>query len=100
MKCLPWILIILASLIFLSCGNPKTKYIVDDGCEYVSLADGDYTHKGNCSNPIHYFKNDETIYKYNIVLPRDYSLITTDKNHPDSLLAYASQDTIYLFNEK
>ena len=87
--------LILASFILFSCGKIK-PITVEDGCEYISVQGDPYTHKGNCKNPVHYFKNDETIYKYNIVMPKDYHLITTDKKKPDTLIAYASQDSIYL----
>lgn len=60
-----------------------------------------YTHVGQCKNPRHYFK-DNNQYKYVIDLPEEYSLISADNLHPDTLTAYVSRDTLYIqfFNKR
>lgn len=74
--------------------------VVTDGCEYLK-ENGCSTHKGNCKNPIHYFK-DVNQYKYVISLPEEYALISADNLHPDTLTAYVSRDTLYIqfFNKR
>lgn len=67
------ILIIILSLLMVSCEDKKstsgpiniedtsfgTEHYVYDSCEYVAFAAGRYrwgSHKGNCNNPIHQYK--------------------------------------------
>lgn len=104
----------IVGLLLISCNkSPELKQeedfsfpiITSEGCEYFKEQTYAgyyiYIHKGNCKNPIHYFKTNN-LYKYNIVLPDDYPLISTDENKKDTLTAYVSRDTIYfqLLNDK
>lgn len=94
--------ILLISLLFIGCRESTIKeseeiIISYDGCEYLKFQLNEgyiLSHKGNCKNPRHYFK-DNNVYKYNIVLPEEYFLISSEKTKPDTLTAYASRDTIY-----
>lgn len=69
-----------------------------DGCQYIRMVTNTnsvlLTHKGNCNNPIHYFKTNNR-YKYIIDLPEEYPLVSTDKDKPDMFEVYASQDTLH-----
>lgn len=104
--------ILIISLLFIGCSdenfkanlNAKAKSekvttVIKDGCEYIAFytygGNVGFTHKGNCKNPIHYFKTGNNLYKYNIVLPEEYPLMSTNPNKPDTFTAYASRDTIY-----
>ncbi len=34
--------------------RPDVRHLVLEGCEYLSIEGGSFTHKGNCRNPIHW----------------------------------------------
>ena len=75
----------------------KLPIINIDGCEYFRMFYDNhafYTHKGNCSNPVHYFKDNDQ-FKYKIDLPNDYVMISTDSLHKDTLHVFASGDTLH-----
>jgi len=83
---------------------PDSAYTIRtiDGCEYIEVERGvgdtrtySLTHKGNCRNPIHYFK-DNNQYKYVLDLPPNYNLISADAGHKDTLTGYVSRDTLYI----
>ena len=77
----------------------KYPVITIDGCEYIEVDKGgsaySITHKGNCSNPKHYFKSNNQ-YKYVVDLPEEYPLISTNPLQRDSLSGYVSRDTLYI----
>jgi hypothetical protein len=99
--------LLIIGILFYSCYSdgseevPSEDYTIRtiDGCEYIQMYQHSYmyvlTHKGNCSNPKHYFK-DNNQYKYVIDLPEEYSLVTTSSLHPDTLTGYISRDTLYI----
>lgn len=61
-----------------------------EGCEYLYIQNGYagiMSHKGNCSNPLHY---------QNIDLPNGVEFISTNIDKPDTLLAFKDNDIIYL----
>ena len=75
---------------------PNLPIITDNrGCEYYVQENGNYIHIGRCSNPLHYFKDNNT-YKYVISLPEEYPLLSSVKDKPDTLLGYISRDTLYI----
>lgn len=93
-------IIIFLVLQFTKIKSQKEDYTVVeiDGCQYLRMVTNTnsvlLTHKGNCTNPIHYFKTNNR-YKYIIELPENYTLVSTDSTHPDLFLVHASNDTLY-----
>lgn len=69
-------------------------------CEYIEVNSGgdnarySLTHRGDCPNPKHYFRSN-TQFKYTISMPDENILFSTDENKPDTLIGYASRDTVY-----